>query len=299
MQNEQNEEEGVVTENETSHAKGPTMKWDLLNSEFMYYSSVLKVVAPAVSSDLERQKILPWVQKLFRPEYQTSPLREKRNKYLLALTLTILSDELFGIFADAPPDLLPELGEFDYEPVPAAEWEIDSMWPETLANLPEDFKKLDCSVHSSRAECDKDHKLDKILDQEFQFLLYLTKPYAALLEGRYESTRVATWVQTLCTIHDESCSSMRGIRNDYIMALLGYLHDLRLIGPFAEYPPWRTLRPLAEAAKLACEHKPVTDPTSPDASEFLAHQPIPSEGAFCYIAITGDLIKSSFDGSAI
>lgn len=58
----------------------PTMKWDLLNSEFMYYSSVLKVVAPAVSSDLERQKILPWVQKLFRPEYQTSPLREKRNK---------------------------------------------------------------------------------------------------------------------------------------------------------------------------------------------------------------------------
>lgn len=65
------------------------------------------------------------------------------------------------------------------------------------------------------------------------------------------------------------------------------------MGPFADYPPWRTLPPLAEAAKTAAENKPLTDPTGPEASEFLASQPVPTEGAFCYIALTGDLIASN------
>lgn len=72
-----------------------------------------------------------------------------------------------------------------------------------------------------------------------------------------------------------------------------YIHDLRVTGPFKEYPPWSSLPPLAEAARLAAETKPITDPTGPDASEFLATQPVPEDGAFCYIAITGDLISSS------
>lgn len=95
------------------------------------------------------------------------------------------------------------------------------MWQETLQTLPDDFQKLECSVHTSAAECAADHHLDKILDQEFQFLLYLARPYAALLTNVDDRTKVATWLQMLCTIQDDACSSMRGIRNDYLMSLLG------------------------------------------------------------------------------
>lgn len=72
-----------------------------------------------------------------------------------------------------------------------------------------------------------------------------------------------------------------------------YISDLRVVGPFSEYPPWRTLPPLAEAAKMAASSKPVTDPSCPEANEFMAAQPVPDDGAFCYIAITGDLVAST------
>lgn len=74
---------------------------------------------------------------------------------------------------------------------------------------------------------------------------------------------------------------------------------MRLCGPFAEYPPFRTLVPLVEAAKIASETKPITDPTSPDVTEFLSTQPVPDEGAFCYISITGDLVSSSLGPNLI
>lgn len=198
-------------------------KPDVLNSEFLYYSSVLRVVVPALSSAVDKKKIKPWAKKLFRPEYHSSLFREKRNKYLLYLTITLLNDEAFAIFVDPPPDgALPDLDPSYQDPTPAAEWELDKTWSDTIDGLPDDFQSLECSVHACKAECDADHQLDQILDQEFQFLLYIARPYAAMLKGRFDRTRVATWLQTLCTIHGEgACSSMRGIRNDYIMALLG------------------------------------------------------------------------------
>lgn len=69
---------------------------------------------------------------------------------------------------------------------------------------------------------------------------------------------------------------------------------MRVVGPFSEYPPWKTLPPLAEAAKMAAASKPsVTDPSCSEANEFMATQEVPDDGAFCYIAITGDLIAST------
>lgn len=72
-----------------------------------------------------------------------------------------------------------------------------------------------------------------------------------------------------------------------------YLQDLRSVGPFAELPSWKSLVPLAEAAKAAAENKPITDPTGAEANEFLMNQPMPDDGAFCYIALTGDLVASN------
>lgn len=173
-------------------------------------------------------------------------------RYLLYLTITLLNDEAYGIFLEqAPSGALPEINAIQHEPIPAAEWELDKMWYETLLGLPDDFQSLECSVHSHTDQCKRDHALDqvtetkksktgilislrlKILDQEFQFMLYLARPYASLLHNNDDRTKIATWLQTLCTIHEGSCSSMRGIRNDYMMALLGYnLTSTPLISPF-------------------------------------------------------------------
>ncbi|ERL93968.1 hypothetical protein D910_11253 [Dendroctonus ponderosae] len=268
---------------------------DPLNTEFNYYSAVLKMFGPTLTKEGDRRYIIPWIRKLFRPEYHSSMLREKRNRYLVYLSTSLLLDEAVDIFREYPPDgALPDLQSVHPLNVPAAQWETDNMWQDTLQNLPDDFQLLDCFVHEDPDTCRKDHQFDKILDQEFQFYLYLAKPYAAMISGGAERTRVAAWLQMLCSVHGtECCSRMKAIRNDYMMALLGYLQDLRAVGPFAEYPSWQTLKPLAEAAKLAAENSPITDPTGCYANEFLAEQPMPDDGAFCYIAISGDLVTSN------
>lgn len=87
------------------------------------------------------------------------------NRYLLYLTLTLLNDEVYGLFALAPPEgALPELNEINVAHVTAADWELDHTWHETLQNLPQDFKVLECSVHESQAECDEDHQLDTVCE---------------------------------------------------------------------------------------------------------------------------------------
>lgn len=128
----------------------------------MYYSAVLKILAPALSSEIERRKIVPWIKKLFRPEYHSSKFREKRNKYLLCLALTLLNDEAFGIFRQEPPEgALPDMENLMASKLPLAEWEVDVSWDEVLGNLPETYQTLECSVHGSNEECKQDHTLDE------------------------------------------------------------------------------------------------------------------------------------------
>ncbi|RZC37152.1 uncharacterized protein BDFB_011118, partial [Asbolus verrucosus] len=279
-------------EPQPSEIPPPPLNQDALSMEFLYYGSVLKVVAPTLSNDADKQLVTPWIRKLFRPEYQTTKLKDKRNRYLSALTVNLLNDEISGVFQNRPPnDNLADLNSIQIEPSTAAEWELDKMWHETLLSLPDEFEMMQCTVHGSQEDCQQDHKLDKVLDQEFQFLLYLTRPYAALLPSE-DKTRTAAWLQLLSTIHGEACSSMKAIRNDYIMVLLGYLHDLRIVGPFVDYPPVRLER-LDKAAKKSAKTNPVIDPTGPEANQFLLDQPVPDDGAFCYVALTGDLVASN------
>ncbi|XP_030748243.1 uncharacterized protein LOC115876568 [Sitophilus oryzae] len=266
---------------------------DPLNTEFLYYSSVLRTLAPTLSQEGDRRNICPWIRKLYRPEYQSSKFREKRNRYLSYLTNSLLLDESVDIFREFPPDgALADLETFHPKPVPAAQWEIDNMWQDTLQHLPEEFQLLECFIHDSAELCKHDHGYDKILDQEFQFFLYLAKPYASMITGGAERTRIAAWLQILCSIcGNECCSHMKAIRNDYMMAMLGYLIDLRAVGPFAQYPSWQMLKPLAEVALAAADNCQVTDPTGCYANDFLAEQPVPDDGAFCYIALSGDLVS--------
>lgn len=57
------------------------IKTNPIHTEFLYYSAMLKEIAPRLSSERDRQRIIPWIKKMFRPEYHSSVLREKRNKY--------------------------------------------------------------------------------------------------------------------------------------------------------------------------------------------------------------------------
>lgn len=85
---------------------------------------------------------------------------------MVDLTITLLLDEVAGVFEELPPSgVLVDLNNITPHPVPAAEWESDRMWPNTLQNLPENFQPLHCSVHNTREECNNDHKLDQVYNK--------------------------------------------------------------------------------------------------------------------------------------
>ncbi|CAG9819671.1 unnamed protein product [Phaedon cochleariae] len=136
---------------------------DPLNTEFLYYSSVLRILGPTLTKEDDRNYIIPWIRKLFRPEYHSSKLREKRNRYLAYLSTSLLLDQAIGVFRGFPPDgALPDCEALVPPTVQAAEWEVDKMWQDTLQGLPGDFRMLECCVHAEEAECKADHRLDKV-----------------------------------------------------------------------------------------------------------------------------------------
>ncbi|GLV35468.1 hypothetical protein CBL_01383 [Carabus blaptoides fortunei] len=274
--------------------KYQAVKPDAVNTEYLYYSSAIREMGPALTNEIDRQLIIPWVRKLFRPEYNSSLLRDKRNKYLLYLTLTILNDEVYGIFKTPPPDgALSELADL-YEEFPQAEWEQDRLWEEILEKIPEEFQLMKCSVHTDLTDCNNDRdESGMFYDEEFKFLLYLARPYVTLMKKGKDSTRAAGWLQKLCTIQDKSCTSMKQLRNDYMRSLIGYLQDLRLVGLFKTFPMLKSLPPLEEFASSGRKNRSPLHPNSEETAEFLAAQHIPNEGAFCYVAITGELLEST------
>lgn len=79
------------------------------------------------------------------------------------LTLALLLDEAYGTFNKPPPSgALLEIEDLEKHPIPAAEWELDKMWQETLQGLPDDFKSIECSVHDNKTDCERDHSLDQV-----------------------------------------------------------------------------------------------------------------------------------------
>nr|CAD7569126.1 unnamed protein product [Timema californicum] len=244
---------------------------DSFNNEFVYYSTTLKHLAPSLTREEDRRTVIPWVKKLFGPEYHSPRFKGKRNRYLLSLILSLLNDELYGVFSNVPPKgALPDVGGLVKPVTPKAAWEEDSHKCEMA-----------------------DERISKFLDEEFQLLLYLARPYAALLVCSQDKTKVASWLQTLCAVGPKACIFMKGIRNDYMKALLGYVSELRVVGPFQGYPPQETLLSIHVAAKSAAQKRPFTDPTTKEANDFLRSQPVPENGAFCYVAITGNVEDSN------
>ncbi|XP_073999838.1 uncharacterized protein isoform X2 [Rhodnius prolixus] len=282
---------------EMSNSLG-SIPMDSLNTEFIYYSTVLKDILPAMSKIEDKNALLPWVGRLYAPEYHSTALRSKRNRHLLQLCLSMLNDEVLPCFQKKPADDVPlpkleEMAKIDTAP---ARWENEHYWQDLIADLPEKDARMGCSVHE---ECSQDAveegcnpRAGALLDQEFMYFLHMAKPYAALISIPAGKAKVALWLQTLATIRVTSCLAMKGIRNDYMQTLLGYIHDLRVTGPFQDYPSKDSpLPPLAELAELYpnASNIGITNPGCAEADEFIASQPKPENGAFCYVAVTGNL----------
>ncbi|KAK2587160.1 hypothetical protein KPH14_002913 [Odynerus spinipes] len=242
-------------------------KSNALATEFQYYGAAIRNLAPAMSNFDDKARILPWADKLFGAEYHVEVLRDKRNRYLASLTINMVNDELGGTFVDDPPSgPLKDLCSIPITKAPPAEWELDTTWSEYVASLPEDYEEIPCSFHDENSFCEADSfEMDEQLDNEFWFLLYQIRPYAALIPSPNARTIVTAWIQTLCRLSSNKCSKMKGLRNDYAYALYG---------------------------QAAMKH-PLTSPFCQEADSFIQAQPEPEEGAFCYIAVTGDFINTN------
>ncbi|XP_014279755.1 uncharacterized protein [Halyomorpha halys] len=230
---------------------------DSLNTEFIFYMGAIKELLPAMSVYGDRLKVLPWLKKLAAPEYQASRLRTKRNKYLLHLTLILMTDTIFGIFLEPPS--LGKLLDISLlktpENLPLARWEKEAYWDELLKELRAEDSVMRCCCHECCGENEQDGNVHPIagalLDQEFKFFLYLAKPIVSLISDIRDKGICAVWILTLAKVRTCSCLTMKAIRNDYMQALLGYIQDLRMVRPFNKLPPenGETLRPLAEIAE--------------------------------------------------
>ncbi|KAL0268834.1 UNVERIFIED_CONTAM: hypothetical protein PYX00_010645 [Menopon gallinae] len=264
----------------------------------MYYSAVLRIFASSLLRESDRITTQLWIKKLFGPCYHSTCLKPKRNKYLLYLTITLYNDETFGIFKQEPPrGKLPDLHSLPYgSECSQAAWEQETQWCDTLNDLPPHFKYSKCYLCPGPSnECPNyDERYGMMLDASFQYFLWLIRPYVALMTDPTDKTKAACWVQTLCGIapEREDCPMMKEMRNDYLIALLGYVHDLRVEGPFNEMPPEEQLMPLEEAVKRYRETNPFNSPVGAQAEEFLSQQPLPQTGAFAYINVTGSLFEN-------
>lgn len=197
------------------------------------------------------------------------------------------------------------------------EWEREKCWEVRLQTI-QDAQKIalkdskiriqakkierNCSVHDTEVcpQDDVDKKIGKCLDNQFMYLLTLGESYQLLMQNEKEI--INQWLQALAKVDKTSCVQMKGIRNDYMMLLVGYLVNNELRGPFEDLPTER-LPPLTQAiatyiAKRKLEGKPPTkegvplNPVSDTVEAFMNHVPKIEEGAFAFLSLSGNLFPS-------
>lgn len=208
-----------------------------------------------------------------------------------------------------------------------AEWEREKSWEvrkqlvkdaeAILAKLPkprvvkksnEKVRVTSCSVHNG-PECPtnpSDVKIGKCLDLQFAFLLnrveFQVKILLAMKQLATEQEKINLWLHALSSIDDRSCCQMKGIRNDYIMLLLGYVRTKELKGPFEDFPP-EHLQPLTRAIATYIakreqiptpKEKAPLNPIGDTVEDFMNKLPNIAEGAFALLSLSGNLFNAAF-----
>lgn len=289
-----------------------------VDNEFRFYSKLIKDFMLTMTRAEDKQALLPWINKVANPAYNVGQLKVKRNHYFFMICCSAMLDSVEEPFNISPPNLsLPDVFTISPPTLPPMDWERDLTWKEeieALHKIVKDWEEADAKIDEENKKqrkrydplqilkkCDR-HKracrqdaevegfVGGILDDLFQYYLYLAKPYAAMLARPSDRLRAGKWIQALCKVDKTSCGNMKGRRNDYMMLLGGHLANQDLVGPFEDYPP-SVLVPLDKLSLIKPNTKPVTDPTHPRVSEFFREVPKPDEGAFAFIAISGDMYK--------
>ncbi|XP_015125461.1 uncharacterized protein LOC107047221 [Diachasma alloeum] len=261
-----------------------------LKIEFQYYGGIIGNLEPALTDAGERALASNWTKKLFGVEYHVEVLMDKRNRYLAALAINMINDQMSGVFETVPPEgPLQEIEELSIISPGQAEWERDTTWSEFYSAIPEDMDEISCTFHPNEGDCEENADMDKQLENEFWFLLYHIRPCAAIMPCPASKSKVIHWIYALCRLSAKKCHKMKNLRNEYTYSLYSYVIDLKVAGPFEESPPRRKLPPLAELAKKTAERYPITSPYNSQANSFMEAQPAPEEGAICYVAVTGNM----------
>lgn len=155
-----------------------------------------------------------------------------------------------------------------------------------------------CTVHLlDKCPCNNvEKKIGQCLDNQFKYLLTLAEAYQLLMES--ETGIINSWLQALAKINPEACTEMKGIRNDYMMLLVGYLVNKELKGPFEDLPTER-LPPLTQAIATYIEKRKKggsgekegvpLNPVSDTIEAFMNHVPKIEEGAFAFLSLSGNL----------
>lgn len=245
------------------------------------------------------EHLLTWISRLTSPEMCIERLKKRRNCYLLYLCLTLYSGTLRNcVFEECPPTYLPNIhlvkANGSSPPPPS---ELDTLWTEQQAEDLHMTTKLNavntikCGIHKNEP-CPSDpadEHIGKVLNNQFQFFLHLAHKHVHRLPQAMYRLRAAVWIQTLCCIPHESCALMKGIRNDYMMLLLGYIESGLLLGPFQQFPPDQLI-----SLKEAAEQLPDAESdyaSNSEVDEMLRKMPRPEYGAFAFLGISPDLCQ--------
>ncbi|XP_065161314.1 uncharacterized protein [Atheta coriaria] len=136
------------------------------------------------------------------------------------------------------------------------------------------------------------------LNYDFNYNLFLAKRMMDNLQTNAERQRVIRWMRKLIACR-RSVEEMK-LRNDFMYYLVLNVQNRDLRPPFHESPPpgplpeLSHLLPGSSAESLGeagawqekeNKKKPILYEYSPDGGAFLASQPIPRCGAFCYLAV--------------
>lgn len=200
----------------------------------------------------------------------------------------------------------------DNEMTPAPEWTFLGCWETRLAQNEERAKlnskcpqfKIQshkdprkCSVHQVCPTDETNQKVGRCLDNQFDYLLHLAEDYQSVMKN--EKEKINLWLQALVSVDRTACAEMKGIRNDYIMLMVGYLMNAELKGPFEELPTG-CLQPLREAiatyiskrknGPLVQEQIPL-NPVSDTVEAFMNRVPKIDEGVFALLTISGNMFE--------
>ncbi|CAH0564825.1 unnamed protein product [Brassicogethes aeneus] len=144
------------------------------------------------------------------------------------------------------------------------------------------------------------------LNYDFNYNMFLAKNAISNLPKCEDRQKVVRWMRKLAS-SNRTVQEMK-LRNDFMYYLISNIQRGNLEPPFTDHPPTSPLPNIQhllpgsgddtdlndfDANAEAGGKLPMLYENSPDGGAFLAAQPVPKSGAFCYLAVVARGPKES------